>query len=96
MGSSKSKLLDLKKDIIQKDKKDIKINNINKLKIDEFIEELLKNENINLEYIPDSLEKKIYKNIFYIVFSLLIDITNNTKISLVGHEITIVIKPESK
>jgi hypothetical protein len=106
MGSSKSKLLDLKTDIIKKDKnidvkniKNIKINNISKLskdKIDEFIEELLKNENINLQYLPDSIEKKIYKNVFSMIFSILIDVTNNTKISVIGHEITITIKPESK
>ena len=104
MGSSKSKLLDLKTDIIQKDKnnidiKNIKINNISKLskdKIDEFVDELLKNENINLEYVPDSIEKKIYKNVFSMIFSLLIDVSNNTKITFIGHEITITIKPESK
>ena len=108
MGGSKSKLLDLKSDITKEDKNrpnciniknikiDDKISKLSKEKIDEFVESLLKDENINMSYVPDSVEREMYKNIFSLLFAIIIDVANTTKIKIVGHEITITIKPEMK
>jgi hypothetical protein len=73
---------------------DEKISKLSKEKINDFVEKLLNNKNINMSYIPDRIEKEMYKNIITMLFAILIDVSNTTKIKIIGHEITITIKPE--
>lgn len=51
------------------------------------------NKNINIGYLPDYVEKQIYKNIFSYMMNMFKEIILNSKIQVVGHEITISIKP---
>ena len=62
-------------------------------KIDKFVEEMMLNKNINIGYLPDYVEKQIYKNIFSYMMNMFKEIILNSKIQVVGHEITISIKP---
>ena len=62
-------------------------------KIDKFVEEMMLNKNINIGYLPDYVEKQIYKNIFSYMMNMFKEIILNSRIQVVGHEITISIKP---
>ena len=79
------------KNKIEENKKhnNIKINDISEEKINEYIDDILKNDNINVKYLPDSVEKAIYKNIFTIAIHLLDNIMDSTSINLLGHQIKI-------
>mgnify|MGYP001226199345 CR=1 FL=1 len=54
--------------------------------VDNYVDEMLKDEEIN-SIIPDYIEKRIYKNVFQLVFKLMKNITDSTKISFMNQEI---------
>ena len=92
MGSSKSKYLNLniKNTLKEEPKEIVKIegkDNISEEIIEKFIEDILKDQKINIEYLPDAVEKKIYKNVLLLVFALLNKTLDNTSIKFIGHEI---------
>ena len=84
MGNSKSK----------NKEPDVKNSTISPEKIDKFVEEfLLKNKDLNIDYLPDCVEKQIYKNIFIYLMNMTTELIENSKIVFLGHEISISIKP---
>ena len=72
----------------------IKLSKLSEHKIDEFVEEILKNKDINIGYFPDYVEKRIYKNIFTILINLLDNIVDTTSVKLLGHEIKFDFTPQ--
>ncbi len=70
-----------------------KLNHISETKIEEFIESVLKNENINIDYLPDVVEKQIYKNVLLLLFNLIDKSVDKLSIQFIGHEIKLVIQP---
>jgi len=69
---------------------------ISKEKINEFVDELLKDENINIKYLPDYVEKQLYRNIFTIAVGVLDKILNTTELNMIGHQIKLSIEPQHK
>ncbi len=61
--------------------------------IDNYVDEMLKDEEINSS-IPDFIEKKMYKKVFKSGITIFKNITDNTKISFMNHNIKIDIEPE--
>lgn len=71
------------------------MNPISKEKIELFVDNLLKNENINITIIPDSLEKKMYVNILTILLQLINESLKNIKITILDHTLSISMNPSS-
>ena len=67
-------------------------NNLDKT-IDNYVDEMLEDEEINSS-VPDFIEKKMYKKVFKSGIKILKNITDNTKISFMNHNIKIEIEPE--
>lgn len=72
-----------------------KIQELSKEKINEFVEKLLADENVNIAYLPDFVERQIYKNIFSLLIGLMDNVVNSTNIKLLGHNITLNIIPDN-
>lgn len=60
----------------------------------DYINILLKNEKVNINYLPDSVEKQIYYNTFSLLLNMLSETLKNTKINFFGHDIKIIITPK--
>ena len=73
----------------------VKLSNLSEHKIDEFVEEILKNKDINIGYFPDYVEKRIYKNVFTILINLLDNIVETSSVQLLGHEIKFDFSPQN-
>ena len=71
-----------------------KLQELSKIKVDEFVEKLLNDENVNIGYLPDFVERQIYKNVFNLIIGLLNNTLSTTSVKLLGHELTFMITPE--
>ena len=56
--------------------------------IDRYVNEMLKDEEIN-SVIPDYIERKIYKNIFTLILKLFRNVTDSTKINFLDQELSL-------
>jgi len=72
----------------------VRLSELSEQKIDEFVEEILKNKDINIGYLPDFVEKRIYKNVFTILVNLLDHVVDTTSVKLLGHEINFDFAPD--
>jgi hypothetical protein len=70
-----------------------KNSHISEEKLDEFIDEILKDQNINIDYFPDVVERKIYRNVLILMFSLLNKSIDTASVQFIGHEIKFVMSP---
>lgn len=61
--------------------------------ISRFVDELLADPNINIYYMPDSIEKALYTNILKIVLSLVQKSLNHTNLDIIGHEFKMSMRP---
>lgn len=75
--------------------KDTKIenNSISSDNISKFVDELLDNKEVNMSYLPDGVEKQIYKNLLVYGLNIMKEVISTSKVEIVGHEITFTIKP---
>jgi len=63
--------------------------------IDQFVEGLLNDENVNIKYLPDYVERQLYRNMFTILLEVIKHTTNTAEIKFLGHTMTFVITPNS-
>ncbi len=63
--------------------------------IEKFVNELLNNKDVNINYLPDVAEKEIYKNLLIYILNIAKEVIKSAKIEAVGHEITFIIKPKA-
>ena len=56
-------------------------------KIQDFVDKLMENPDINVRFIPDFAEKKLYKNVLKMLLSIINEIVSETKIEILGHNI---------
>lgn len=66
---------------------------LSNIKIDEYIDSLLKNENVNIKYIPDIAERQIYRNVFTMIVNIFDETLKQTSVKFLGHELTFDLKP---
>ena len=64
-----------------------KLSDISTAEIDKFVEEILKDPNVNIGYLPDWVERKIYKNVFTIALGLVDKFADTTSVKFLGHEL---------
>lgn len=70
---------------------DIKV--LSDLKIDEMVNKLLEDENINVKYLPDFVEKAIYKNVLNLTIGLLSNMLSNAHVQVLGHQVKFELTP---
>jgi hypothetical protein len=68
---------------------------LSKAYIDSEIDKILANNDVNVSIIPDYYEKKIYRNIFNMLFGLLESVTQTSEIKFLHHKITFSIQPDT-
>ena len=72
----------------------IDLNMISQKKINEFVDKLLSDINVNIAYLPDFVERQIYKNVLSILLGILNNTLNTTSINFMGHQLIISMKPQ--
>jgi len=76
-------MFDDNSEVDEEDDKEIKLKNSIKLLVDD----ILKNDSINNELIPDYVERKIYENIFNTLIKLMKEILENSSINFLNQNI---------
>ena len=66
---------------------------LSNIKIEEYIDSLLSNENVNVKYVPDIAERQIYINIFSLFINILDETLKTASVKCLGHEIKFDLKP---
>lgn len=59
-----------------------------------FVEKLLQDPNINIKYLPDYVERQLYRNVFTIMLGIINQTLDSTEIHMMGHKITIQMTPD--
>lgn len=75
--------------VVKSEKKNRPFSQASKLQIQGVIDRMIQNEAVNIKYLPDFVEKQLYKNVFNIVLGLLNELVEGSSIKLIGHEITL-------
>lgn len=57
--------------------------------LEKYINDLLKNKNINNSLIPDTIERNLYINILKLLINHIKEITDTIRIEFIGHVFTI-------
>jgi len=70
-----------------------KLKEISKKKVNLFVEQLLDDENVNIRYLPDFVERQIYRNVFNILINVMDSLVDTTGVKFMGHEIVFDLKP---
>lgn len=63
-------------------------------RIGEFVDMILAKKNVNIKYLPDSMEKQVYVNVFTILLGVLEEVVDSTSINFMGHKIKLSIEKE--
>lgn len=58
-----------------------------------FVDELLKDQDVNIGVIPDWAERRIYENVFNILINLLKKTVETSSIKFIGHEVGLEMRP---
>lgn len=66
---------------------------ISRKRINKFVEKILDDENINIKYLPDFVERQIYRNVFNIFINLLDNLFEKTTVRFMGHKLTFDLQP---
>jgi hypothetical protein len=66
---------------------------VSRIRINQIVDEMLKDENLNIKYLPDWVEKQIYRNVFTIMISLMDNLFDTTNLRFLGHELSFDLKP---
>ncbi len=74
----------------------IKISELSKDRIDAFVEDLLTDENVNVKYLPDFVEKQLYRNIFNMLIGILDNVMETTNVQFMGHQLKFDIVPKAE
>lgn len=61
--------------------------------IDEYIQKILDNPSTNIKWMPDVVEKQIYKNIMRLVLNAMESTVETSKIQFLGHQLAFVMDP---
>jgi hypothetical protein len=69
------------------------VKTLSKERVNEFVEKLLADESVNISYLPDFVEKQIYKNTLNLLIGLLNNTLNTASLNIIGHQLTFSINP---
>lgn len=66
---------------------------IDEERIRSIVDKFLENQKINVGFIPDVVERNLYVNLLRILLHLLNEVSKETSLTFLGHEIQISVKP---
>lgn len=69
---------------------------ISRERINEFVEKILNDSEMNISYIPDFVERQIYKNVFDLLLRLMEHTIDTTSVNFIGHKLTLRLEAENK
>ena len=72
----------------------VRLKAISKKRIEDYTEFLIQDKETNIGWMPDFVERKLYRNVFEILINLLTGIAESTSLKILGHEITLDLEPE--
>ena len=81
---------------MQKDDKQKELEIISKENIKHFVQELIKDDNINIKALPDYFEKNIYISVLTILMQIIKHSMEDLNIEFMGHRIKISMEPIEK
>ena len=67
---------------------------LSKTKINNYVDEIINNSETNIRYLPDFVEKQIYRNVFRIGINLMDKICESSSINIFGHTLSFEFDPE--
>jgi hypothetical protein len=94
LEESNNEIKSLLAQIVQNKKRKEEMKEKSKQLIHEFVQDLLKNDKVNIKGLPDCIEKKIYENILNMLIGTLDKVLESTDIKLLNHRIIFDIVPE--
>ena len=68
--------------------------NRSKLNVEEFVDDMLKDVDVNIKGLPDFIEKKIYTNVLTILIGILSKVLTTTSVEVLNHKIKFDIVPK--
>jgi predicted RNase H-like nuclease (RuvC/YqgF family) len=71
----------------------VHLQTLSRERVDEFVEKLLEDESVNMSYLPDFIERQMYKNVLNLVIGLLNNTLNTATLNVIGHQLSFAIKP---
>lgn len=77
----------------KKDKIDTPQNKETSIQIDEIVDRMITNKIMNIKYLPDFVERQLYKNMLSILIGFLNETIQNGSIQLLGQQITLQMTP---
>jgi len=69
---------------------------ISKDRINQSVERMINNSGVNISYIPDFVERQIYRNVFGILISLVDELSSQTSLEVLGHYLTFNLEAKNK
>lgn len=60
---------------------------VSKQKIEKIVDKMLEDENINIPYLPDFVERQLYVNVYTLLLNMLDSVADTTSIEILGHKI---------
>lgn len=66
---------------------------ISMIGIDEYVEKMLLDPNVNINYLPDFVERQLYRNVLKMILGLMDHVLKNSHVNLLNHEIHFDVKP---
>lgn len=73
-----------------------KLSQLSKAKVDEFVEKLLNDADVNIKYLPDFVERAIYKNVLNLIMALLNNVFDTVSVKFLGHNLTFTVMPDNQ
>lgn len=64
--------------------------------IDDLVDKIISNPKYNISYLPDFVEKQLYKNMFSMMFHLIDHMCESTEIGLLGNTLKLSISPNQE
>ena len=68
---------------------------LSKQRISQYVEGLLNDETVNIKYLPDWVERQIYRNFFGILVGVVNNMADSTSIELLGHQLKFDLVPNN-
>lgn len=61
--------------------------------INAIVNRIMANDNINQRYIPDAVERRMYRNVVKVVIGMAQELTENSSIQVLGHRLSFTLVP---
>lgn len=74
--------------------REITLNELSKKQIEILVNKLLADENINIKYLPDWVERQLYINVINLIINLLEQLLSGASVNMMGHTLGFTLTPQ--